>query len=538
MSRPDTSIYQGIQPIHIPNPLDEATKLVSLQDMMQQSRLRNEQLLDAQKKRQHDERVASIIAGTDPNEPDRNSPNHPIGALRKAGLFDDAKKIQDQLREAETLDVTLHEKELNQVKETAGIQAQYGQAILGIPEGSRRQGYGQFYSTLNQAGHAKALDLPDPSTFQTEEDVTKWARSHRDAGMQADKLATLIDNEAKNSQAAKQNTALNRGKIVEKPVGGESHDFGYDEATNDWTKDLGLHIEKPSTEMSDFRQSGYMDTWAEKHGKTWQELSQAERGQAFIDFKKESAKPQADDDLTRYLKMQADAKGRPLTPAEQIAFTEKFRTLGPVAVGEIRARENAPPDLDYVTHTTASGRDYIDASSVKPASLNKLQQQAGDLAQQTGKPLPVLTAKDAAAQKDIDAARTMQADMLTQLENKLPRDAAGRILQGPANTLRAWAQTDADLAAYNAFRTAAIRTLRATAGSGGLRINQQEIELAVNNDIPRITDTIAVARAKVRNIVKLLDAAEAPYYNVGQGRNQAPASLDNALDKAFGKKPQ
>lgn len=113
---------------------------------------------------------------------------------------------------------------------------------------------------------------------------------------------------------------------------------------------------------------------------------------------------------------------------------------------------------------------------------------------------------------DIQGARDNIVDILAQLE------AAGRQPLTPGQRaagfigLRAgaMAQVFPTLAAFNSWRTAAIRNLRATAGSGGLRINQREIELAVANDLPKYTDTQPVARQKMANVQAMLNNALAP----------------------------
>jgi hypothetical protein len=48
------------------------------------------------------------------------------------------------------------------------------------------------------------------------------------------------------------------------------------------------------------------------------------------------------------------------------------------------------------------------------------------------------------------------------------------------------------------------------AGSKGLRINQAEINLAIKNDIPNVTDTYGVALRKLRTVESMLDNAENP----------------------------
>ncbi len=46
------------------------------------------------------------------------------------------------------------------------------------------------------------------------------------------------------------------------------------------------------------------------------------------------------------------------------------------------------------------------------------------------------------------------------------------------------------------------------AGAKGLRINQAEIMQSVNNDIPKITDTVGVAQKKIEIVNSLLNSQE------------------------------
>lgn len=113
--------------------------------------------------------------------------------------------------------------------------------------------------------------------------------------------------------------------------------------------------------------------------------------------------------------------------------------------------------------------------------------------------------------QDIQGARDNVTDNLMQVMELLPKTPQERLMRYGELKLGAAAQFLPSQSAYRAWRTAAIRNLRATAGSGGLRINQKEIDLAVANDIPQITDTQEVALQKMTNIRIMLDNAFRPY---------------------------
>jgi hypothetical protein len=172
-------------------------------------------------------------------------------------------------------------------------------------------------------------------------------------------------------------------------------------------------------------------------------------------------------------------------------------------VGRKADNQPEPSNFEPDVRTSPSGQKYIDASQYTGAERTAAQKwaRAHDV-KHVGK-------EAAGALEDIDVALSNNADMFDQIRAKLPKDAAGRALGGAAkNTLESFLQSDADKAAFGSWRTAAIRNLRATAGSKGLRLNSAEINLAVENDIPKITDTYAVAQQKLANVETMLRNGE------------------------------
>jgi hypothetical protein len=85
---------------------------------------------------------------------------------------------------------------------------------------------------------------------------------------------------------------------------------------------------------------------------------------------------------------------------------------------------------------------------------------------------------------------------------------AGAKLAGAKNRLEAYLKIDPQLAAFNSYNTTAIATLKAIAGTKGLRINYQEIQLALDNDMLSMRDTKASAQVKVDNITRMLNNVE------------------------------
>src|SRR6185369_2571254 len=211
----------------------------------------------------------------------------------------------------------------------------------------------------------------------------------------------------------------------------------------------------------------------------------------------------------------------PLSPAVQ---AQK------VAIAQASKALPEAPELGDIVETTKNGRQYIPTNN-----LTQKQKEAVNVAASKAG-IPVVDKDTAEMLRDLDTARANQAFMLKAIENKLPKDAAGRAIVGPANKLKQIGQLDPDLAATGTFRNAAIQSMRALAGSRGLRINQAEINMAQENDIPKPTDTVEVARKELQNILTLLDNTEKAHLQRDRsGASSSPAGgLDEALDKAFG----
>lgn len=182
----------------------------------------------------------------------------------------------------------------------------------------------------------------------------------------------------------------------------------------------------------------------------------------------------------------------------QAVDLQKLKNEGKIASTEEEAI------LGQAVTTTSTGYQVLNLSGLVGNSKNKAIMWA------MRNDMPALSAADVKVLQDIQGARDNIDDIMANIEDKLAQDPTGRLASMPGVRLSAMLQTDDDRAAFAAWRTAAIKNLRATAGSGGLRINQAEIELAVQNDIPRITDTVSAARQKMDNVRTMLDNAEKP----------------------------
>lgn len=193
------------------------------------------------------------------------------------------------------------------------------------------------------------------------------------------------------------------------------------------------------------------------------------------------------------------------------------------APGTATAGSGGPSDYMGDNHVsqTNSGKYYVDLTGYTGKIKNAMMDRY------TAQGLTVVDGPRAKALSDIDGARLNQDSVLANVLDKLPKDATGRITGGLGNKISQFLQSDEELAAFNAWRTTAIRTLRATAGSEGLRLNEKEILLAVANDIPKITDTIGTAQQKQANIRAQLDNVESSILVKRRGGMRGSAGKDD-----------
>lgn len=168
-------------------------------------------------------------------------------------------------------------------------------------------------------------------------------------------------------------------------------------------------------------------------------------------------------------------------------------------------RANKPLDITLDVRSTRSGQKWIDPSNYKTDEIDKLREAAAALG------VKVVTKAEASHLKNIETARLNQAALMQDIQDSLPKDAAGRVLAAPGILLSKALQTEDALAAYGSWRQSAIQTLQALVGGAGsgLRINQAEIAQSLQNDIPKLTDTIETAQHKLANLQKQFDNAEA-----------------------------
>lgn len=211
-------------------------------------------------------------------------------------------------------------------------------------------------------------------------------------------------------------------------------------------------------------------------------------------------KPTAD----RILQSIHDTANARKDPAAQAMARELAGLRGDEARARLEGlqKKNAPADIEPDVQTTIAGRKYIDLSGYTGEERNKARAAAN------ASGVVGVSKEQANALQEIDNARANQRSIMAQISDLLPNGPGGRPLAAVTASLSKVFQTDEQKAAFASWRTAAIQTLRATAGSKGLRINQAEIAMAIENDIPKLTDTLGTAQQKLKNIETMLENAE------------------------------
>jgi hypothetical protein len=198
----------------------------------------------------------------------------------------------------------------------------------------------------------------------------------------------------------------------------------------------------------------------------------------------------------------ANARRDPEAAAAAIGLRNLNKQLAQERLDKMQ-RDKAPLDISGSVNTTMSGRKYIDLSEWQTPEDREKAQKAAVAAGV----MPVN--KDVSGMlSDLDTARQNQQTMMSLIESKLPKDASGRLLKGPLNSIEKLSQSDPELASMGTFRNAAIQSMRAVAGSKGLRINQAEVQLAIDNDIPKLSDTLDTARQKLANLSAFMENIE------------------------------
>jgi hypothetical protein len=177
------------------------------------------------------------------------------------------------------------------------------------------------------------------------------------------------------------------------------------------------------------------------------------------------------------------------------------------------------------TQDNPNGRQFIDLT---PVFTDKAARgKALTLASKLG--IPALNPQDATAIKDVSRARLDMQSLEDYVTGLLPSDAATRSQKYVGMQISKLLQTNEQRAAFQTWRDSAIPTLRGLAGSRGLRISQQQIQLMVNN-LPKDNDTFGTAQRKLGIIRALLTNAESPLLSRNLGAQRGAVAAGQTKD--------
>ncbi len=185
-----------------------------------------------------------------------------------------------------------------------------------------------------------------------------------------------------------------------------------------------------------------------------------------------------------------------------------------------------PQDMQAVKRTTLAGNDYIDMGDFEGQKERSAARAAAQAAN-----IPVVDAKTGSSLKAVDTAKQNMMEQWRQISPYLAKDASGRIISGPENMLGKVFQTHPELGSIGAWRTAAIQQVQALAEPGmGLRITQAEIQQAMDNDIPQLTDDAPTAANRLKTLFTMLthkenDALVRNRASLMPGATPAPATV-------------
>ncbi len=196
----------------------------------------------------------------------------------------------------------------------------------------------------------------------------------------------------------------------------------------------------------------------------------------------------------------------------------------PIAYGASPAAAGAGSDLQYYIKTTANGNKYVDLSTVTDAKQKAALQNAAQVAG-----IPPLTDQNAAKINAIDDTRSNLDQIKNQFAKVGYQNGATKLLGGGglSNTIEGFFG-NTDIGSFNAWRTAAINSIQALAGGqgSGLRINQAEINSAMENDIPHQSDTVAVGNAKLEVLRHQLNNWENQLLGTSGGSTSGGVTVD------------
>ena len=192
--------------------------------------------------------------------------------------------------------------------------------------------------------------------------------------------------------------------------------------------------------------------------------------------------------------------------AQQYQYDAKLTSLKASLDNTAKANGLSGLSLGDYAKQTSSGNTYIDLSTV----TNKDEKTTIERIARLNK-IPLVTDANVAKINAIEDTRTNLENISNQFNKIGYSSGITKVLGGfGASNRIADLMGDTNVGSFKSWRTAAINSIQALAGGtgSGLRINQAEINAAMDNDIPNEGDTVAVGQAKMANLKKQLNSWE------------------------------
>lgn len=187
------------------------------------------------------------------------------------------------------------------------------------------------------------------------------------------------------------------------------------------------------------------------------------------------------------------------------------------------------PEVNSAFTTSSFGVPYIDTSNLSAAGKLQAAEVAQEYQNETGNPLPMVTAKNATVVQNIDDAKSNLDDMTGIItdNNLASSNFATRPFNSALQSVEGATQADADLSGLTSYALSAI-SLAKTLGATG-RLNQQEINLA-SKSLPQASDTVAVVQQKLANLSKILGNAQSSILGSQAFDAANPSPSSNAIN--------
>lgn len=193
--------------------------------------------------------------------------------------------------------------------------------------------------------------------------------------------------------------------------------------------------------------------------------------------------------------------------------------------GENASLNSQFPEVNSAFTTSSYGVPYIDTSNLSAAGKLQAAEVAQQYQQETGNPLPMVTAKNATTIQGIDDAKSNLDDMteIITSNNLASSNFASKPFNSALIAAEGATQANSDVAGLTSYALSAIGLAR-TLGAQG-RLNQTEISLA-SKSLPEPTDTVATVQTKLKNLSNILGNAQKSILGVQafEAANPSPAS--------------